>query len=100
MDSAKPIMEELKILDVFNLNTYQTCIFMFKFTKKLLPPTFDLLFEANQSTRYNLRINYQEKYRLPKNSCKYIEHSIAFRGPKLWNSIYQEIKKSTKSKYL
>ena len=36
-DSAKPIMENLNILSVANLNFYQVLVFMFKFTNKQLP---------------------------------------------------------------
>ena len=94
MDSALPIIEDLKILNIFNLNTYQLLIFMFKFSNKDLPPNFDFFFQKNVSERYNLRVNTQGKLSLPKNTCKYIEHSLAYRGPKLWNSIHDEIKKA------
>lgn len=94
-------MEDFKILEVFNINRYQVILFMYKFKKKLLPPNFDNFFNTNLSLRYNLRTNLKDYYRLPKNSCKYSEHSITYQGPKLWNDLCEEIKKSSslKSKY-
>ena len=68
---------------------------MYKFTKNKLPLTFNNFFVNNQSIRYSLRINSQQKYKLPKNTCKYVEHSVAYRGPKLWNTLFVEIKSAT-----
>ena len=93
-DSALPIMENLNILNIFNLNIYQVLIFMFKFTKKKLPTNFDTFFQSNRASRYNLRSSTKENFDLPKNTCKYVEHSLSYRGPKLWNSLYKEIKKA------
>ena len=80
-DSAAPVMTNLGILNIFKLNIYQVLIFMYKFSQKKLPGSFDNFFDDNQSTRYNLRINSQKNYKLPKNTCKYMEHSISYRGP-------------------
>ena len=54
-DSARPIMENLNILSVVNLNLYQVLIFMFEFTKKQLPLNFVDFFTSNKSSKYNLR---------------------------------------------
>ena len=94
-DSAVPIMEHFKILNIFNLNIYHVLIFMFKFKNKQLPKNFDEIFMSKNSLKYNLRSNLKKDFVLPKNTCKYVEHSISYRGPKLWNNLYSEIKKST-----
>ena len=39
---------------------------MYKFAQKKLPSNFDKFFIDSQSTRYNLRTNSQNKYKLPK----------------------------------
>ena len=54
-DSAIPVMENLEILSINNLNIYQVLLFMFKFTKKELPSNFDDIFMLNKSSKYNLR---------------------------------------------
>ena len=94
-DSAVPVMSTLEILDIFKLNTYQILILMYKFAQKQLPSNFDNFFIDIKSTRYNLRTNSQNKYKLPKNTCKYVEHSVAYRGPKLWNNIFEELKNAS-----
>ena len=91
-DSAKPVMENLKVLDVNNLNIFQVLNFMYKFTKKQLPSNFDNYFSLNNSSRFNLRSSRKGNFILPKNSSKYVEHSLSYRGPKLWNTLCTEIK--------
>ena len=94
-DSAIPVMENLKILNVKNLNIFQVLIFMFKFTKKQLPSNFDDIFLSNNSPKYNLRSTLKRNFILPKNTCKYVEHSLSYRGPKLWNTLFVEIKNAS-----
>ena len=84
-------MEELKVLNVYNLNIYQVLIFMFKVINKQVPSNFDRFFNLN-SSKINLRSNHRKKFVLPKNSCKHVEHSLSYRGPKLWNSLNREVK--------
>ena len=91
-DNAIPIMEDLKILRIKNLNIYQILVLMFKFTKKQLPSNFDDIFIFNKPTTYNLRSSLKENFVLPRNTCKYVEHSLSYRGPKLWNTLHDEIK--------
>ena len=89
------VMENLKVLRIDQLNIYQVLVFMFKFTKNQLPPNFDATFIYNNSSKYNLRSSLKGNFILPKNSCKYVEHSLSYRGPKLWNALFDEIKNAT-----
>ena len=91
-ESAIPIMENMKILNIYNINIYQVLIFMFKFYKKQLPSNFDGIFSQNKTNKYNLRSSLKINFMLPKNTCKYVEHALSYRGPKLWNSLFVEIK--------
>ena len=91
-DSAAPIMTELGILNIHNLNIFQTLIFMYKFSQKKLPTGFDDYFSKKHPSRYCLRTNTLNMHKLPRNTCKYVEHSITYRGPKLWNDTFDEIK--------
>ena len=90
-DSAIPVMEDFKILRIPNLNIYQTLIFMFKVSNKQVPPNFDSFFKL-KSSQLNLRSNQRKMFVQPKNTCKHIEHSLFYRGPKLWNSLSCEVK--------
>ena len=92
-DSARPIMCDMNITSFPNLNIYQVLIFMYRYSKKLLPPQLDNLFSPVH-TKYNLRSETKKYVKLPKNTCKFIEQSVCYRGPKLWNSLSENIKKS------
>ena len=91
-ESAIPVMEDLKILSIEKLNRFQVLVFMYNFNNKQLPLNFTNFFKQNKSSIYSLRSNLKGNFFLPKNSCKYVEHSLSYRGPKLWNSLYNEIK--------
>ena len=64
---------------------------MFKFTKSNLPDNFKDIFSP-VSSRYTLRSQAKNKLNVPKNTCKYVEHSLSYRGPKIWNSISDNLK--------
>ena len=68
---------------------------MYKFNKKQIPSNFDDFFLPNNSSKYNLRSSSTGNFILPKNTCKYIEHSLSYRGPKLWNTLHNEIKNAS-----
>ena len=79
-------MKRMKALTVFDLNTIQNIIFMFKFKLNLLPNIFSNFFQMKMSDKHNLRSNFLENYLLPKKYSKFTESTISYRGPKLWNS--------------
>ena len=64
---------------------------MYKYKNKLLP-NFDDFFEKPTESKYSLRSKTRGTLSLPKKSCKYVEHSLSYRGPKLWNDLDNEIK--------
>ena len=68
---------------------------MYKFNKKQLPSNFRDIFRPNNSSKYNLRSSFKGNFILPKNTCKYVEHSLSYRGPKLWNTLHREIKNAS-----
>ena len=62
LDSARPVMENLNILSIYNLNIYQVLVFMYKFNKKQLPSNFDDFFVSNNSSKYKLRSNLKGNF--------------------------------------
>ena len=90
-DSALPVIIEMNILTVKNLNIYQTLVLMYRFTEKLLC-NFDEFFEKHKKSKYTLRSQTNGNLTSPKNSCKYVEHSLSYRGPNLWNNLPVELK--------
>ena len=66
---------------------------MYFYYKQLLPPTFLHLFiKSNEVHSYNTR--NAKMYRT--HSCKTTtkQHTILFNGPKLWNSLPENIKQA------
>ena len=64
---------------------------MCKYKNKLISIVDDYFEKANAS-KYILRSKTHGTLVLPKNSCKYVEHSLLYRGLKLWNELNIEIK--------
>ena len=92
-EHSSPIFKSLNIIKLFNLVTLSTAIFMFKFKKKLLPSIFNTLFiTVNEVHNYNTRSAAKQSFYLPKARTNYGLFNIRFRGPKIWNSISEEIK--------
>ena len=90
-DSAAPVFINMNFLNLENLNIYKTLILMYKYKNKLLS-NFEDFFQKPTRSKYTLRSTTHEMLSLPINSCKHIEHSLLYRGPKLWNNLDNEIK--------
>ena len=86
-------MQKNNILTVKNLNKFQTLVSMYKNHKKLLPKNFNDYFK-HTDTKYNLRSKQKGFLKIPKKNNKYIEHSLKYRGPKLWNDLPNDIKEA------
>ncbi|XP_065662820.1 uncharacterized protein LOC136085441 [Hydra vulgaris] len=96
-EHAKPIMKDMKMMDVFEINIYQQLIFMYQFNNNLSPTNFTYKFEININENYYLRANISNTYKLPQNLNKYTEYSIAYRGPNIWNRYQKGSKCMAKS---
>ena len=90
-EHSSPIFKSLNIIKLFDLVTLSIAIFMFKFKKKLLPSIFNTLFITVNEV-HNYRSAAKQSFYLPKARTNYGLFNIRFRGPKLWNSISEEIK--------
>ena len=92
-EHSSPIFKSLNIIKLFDLVTLSIAIFMFKFKRKLLPSIFNTLFiTVNEVHNYNTRSAAKQSFYLPKARTNYGLFNIRFRGPKIWNSISEEIK--------
>ena len=78
-------LKELKALDVYQLNIYQTLTFMQRVKKSNCPTVFDEKFSEIQH-RYNTRYS-ENAFKIPKAKTKVKRFSIRYRGPFLWNNV-------------
>ena len=64
-----------------------------KFHNNLLPIAFDTFFmRVSETHNYNTRLSSKISYSLPKVRTNYGIFNIRFQGPKLWNSISEDVK--------
>ncbi|XP_065643877.1 uncharacterized protein LOC136075253 [Hydra vulgaris] len=83
--SARPLLRELGVPNVYEINILNILIFMFKFKNGMLPSIFQTYF-------FSLNHKYETKYSInnffiPKTLLKQADFSISCRGPRLWNLV-------------
>ena len=87
LEHTEPIFTELKILNLYKLNDYLTCQFMFRyFNLQNLPEIFTNYFLTNKDVHnYNTR----NALMLHKNCNRtnYKKRTLAIKGIDLWNNL-------------
>ena len=78
---TKPLFEEMKILNVYEINVFKVICFMFKCKLKLSPPIFHNIYQLKPSNKYTLRS--KDVVLEPKCKTKSDQFSISFRAPYL-----------------
>ena len=86
---ARPLMQKMRALNVYQANIFQTLLFMIKSRNNALPKVFSLFFE-------NLHHKYPTRYAdnaYVEKMCKtkQVAFRISSRGPLLWNSLKDNI---------
>ena len=93
-DSAKPLLKKLGILTVYQLNLYQTLIFMLKLKHRMTPDIFVEQFSVINH-RYPTRYS-SNSYKIQITSLSKTDFSIACRRPCIWNTaLNKEVKATT-----
>ena len=81
---ARPLMKTLNALNIYQINIFQTLVFMFKLKNNMAPKVFQNQFKSIQHkypTKYSL-----QNFKQPKTISKMTKFSITSRGPELWNN--------------
>ena len=89
---ARPLMKELNILNVYQINILQNLLFMFKVKNNMAPRVFNRNFcpvDHAYPTRFSAN-----SFQIPENKLNLTRFSTAFRGPSLWNNFLTENEKS------
>ena len=90
-EKSGPLFKSLKILNIFELNTYLTAVFMYSYNHDKLPAFFDNFFQTNESIHsYNTRSS--SKVHIEFRRTNYGKFSIRFKGAITWNSLPIEIR--------
>ena len=91
-EELRRLFKPLKILDIYELNTYLTRIFMYQYYHSNLPPYFINFFVQNESTHsYNTRS--ATKIHIEFKLTNYAKFSLRCKGAAMWNSLPGDIKK-------
>ena len=82
---AKPLLQDLGALNIYQLNIFQTLLFMHKTKNNNIPNIFLNCFKIN-TNKYNTKAANTTFYK-PFYKTKTCQFSIMFRGPHIWNSL-------------
>ena len=92
---ARPLMKRLFILNVYQLNLFQTVLFMFKLRNNKLPKVFQTQF-STINHKYPTRYSHNNYY-IPRTILRKTDFALTHRGPTLWNKIPSNEMKNTES---
>ena len=99
-EHSSPIFKHLNIVKLPDLVFLNTAVFMYKFHNRRLPSVFDTFFtQVNKRHNYNTRSASNTFYTLPKVKTNYRIFNIKLKGPKVWNSIGENLKTFSISKF-
>ena len=82
--NTTPLFSQLKVLDIFSINSFFVATFMYSYHHNLLPSSFrDLFLSSNQVHQYETWLASQ--YRTHFCGTNIRQFSIVYRGPKILN---------------
>ena len=83
---SAPLFSKLRILDIFQVNTFQTAKFMYRYHNNLLPSLFLNLFNTStQIHSYSTRTGNNYPVHHCRTNLK--KFTVLYQGPKTWNSL-------------
>ena len=91
-DSAKPILTNLQIDDLFE---FELAIFVFKWNRNSVPISFSNFFKITSDVlkRIIRQSCKSSNLYIPRYRSNRLQRSIKYQGVKVWNSIPENIKK-------
>ena len=84
---TKPLFDEMKVLNIYEINVSQILCFMFKCKMKLSPPIFHNIFKLKQPNKYVMRSTGAGTVLEPKCETRSDQFNVTFRSPYLWNKL-------------
>jgi len=88
--NSNSLFIELKILPIFSIYKYNVVLFMFKFTKGLLPEVFNKLFRRSSEVVTRTTRQRHNLY-VPKCNTTLCQKFITMKGITEWNCIHKKI---------
>ena len=91
-DHSRPLLKEMKALNVYQINLVQTLKFMHK-TKYGINPRISLSKFREVDHQYSTRF-YRNSFYYKRSACKTTSFAITLRGPTIWNIFLSQHEKS------
>ena len=88
---SSPIFYSLNTLNIFYINKYLICIFMYRYVNNTIPISFKDMFQYNSDVHSHFTRNSMQ-FRPKKLHSSLDVKSLRFTGPKLFNTIDDSIK--------
>ena len=85
-EHTAPLFAQLRTLTLADINKLHTGIFMYKYSRNLLPCTFSSFFSSVRDT-HTYSTKSSSNLFIPFTSTSYSINTLRFYGPRLWNSI-------------
>ena len=79
-----PLFKELSILNIYSINIYSKCLFMFDYVHGCLPKVFDGMFRYNHNV-HNHSTRHNDYFHLPFCRTEMSKNSIVYSGPYVFN---------------
>ena len=91
LSHTSPLFHKLKTLTVFDINSMQSLLLMFKYLNNMLPLSFQNFYTMNK-TIHSYPTRNSSNFHLVNPKLLIAHKSIRHHGPDLWNSLPESIK--------
>ena len=97
---SSPLYKSLEIIKLPDLIKLKVATFMYKYHYHLLLSAFKSYFTSiDEVHNYKTRQATKQSYYLPRTRTNYTIFNIRFQGPRIWNSIEENIKSLSLSRF-
>ena len=87
------LFHSLKLLKLQDINKLQQCTFLYRCVNSQIPSKFSDIF-VTVSNVHNFDTRSRNQIYIPKHRKIIFQHNIRYTGPKIWNDLPENIKKS------
>ena len=88
-----PLFHHFKTLKIYDIHTYQTAIFMYKFSTDTIPTSFRNIFIYNRDI-HSYPTRHSSDFHLTNPKLIIAHKTIRHHGPDVWNNLPNDIKQA------
>ena len=94
LSHTNPLFHRLKVFKIHDINTLQIALFMFKYTREMLPPVFSNIFLYNKNL-HSYPTRSRNNIHLDNPKILLAHKSLRHHGPDIWNALSNDMKEET-----